>query len=214
MMRSRALGLVLVLVALAGCGVARDRTVQLRYGPDAQIEKLPRGAAVTVFRFADVRGKEGDGDVRRVGGIYNAYGTRLARVVSPDPWPDALAQHIASGFAQRGVDSIAVPDRQYAPGSTEVSTPLVLTGEIHNFSTELRWVSYQAHVSGIVRLYDRQGTLRLEKSIGAKARGDEYGNPWFEYGQDPMANLLNAALERFVRAVVTDKDLTALLDAR
>jgi hypothetical protein len=32
-----------------------------------------------------------------------------------------------------------------------VGTPLVLGGEIHNFSVELRWVP-QAHVGAIVRL--------------------------------------------------------------
>jgi hypothetical protein len=204
-----------VLALLVGCaGTGPDRVVTLRYGTDPQIQKTLGPRTVTVFRFADVRGKEGDGDLRRVGGIYNAYGVRLARVTSPDPWPDVLAQFLASGLRQRGIDAVAAPDTEYAAGGRPITTQLALGGEIKNFSTEQRWASYQAHISGIVRLHGPAGVLVLEKQIVAKARGDEYGNPWFEYGQDPLANLLNAAIERFVRAVVTDKDVVAILTSQ
>jgi hypothetical protein len=58
--------LAALVVLLAGCA---DLTVNLAYTPRAKIESLTTGVPVTVFRFADARGEEGDkGDVYRVGG--------------------------------------------------------------------------------------------------------------------------------------------------
>ena len=72
---------VVVLSLLAAwLGGRADRVVDLQYTPNPAIERLPRAEAVTVFRFTDVRGDEGDhGDPFRVGGIYNGYGMRYAR---------------------------------------------------------------------------------------------------------------------------------------
>ena len=54
---------------------------------------MAAGQALTVFRFHDARGTEGDtGDARRVGGVYGGYGNRLAKVVtsfSPGDTPPA-----------------------------------------------------------------------------------------------------------------------------
>ncbi|HEY7868784.1 MAG TPA: hypothetical protein VIF59_06125, partial [Methylomirabilota bacterium] len=119
-----------LLVALTGCA---DLKVQLQYAADPRIEKISAGAPVTVFRFTDARGDEGDkGDVYRVGGVYNGYGMRLARVMHPTPWPEILVQDLGAALSQRGVHAVLVEDRQYSPGGA-VTTPLVLTGEIRNF---------------------------------------------------------------------------------
>ena len=56
------------------------------------------------------------------------------------------------------MQTVAIPDRVYTPSGVPVSTALILCGEIRNFSSEQRW-TLQSHVSGIVRLYNQQGTL-------------------------------------------------------
>lgn len=194
------LALVVALTLLAGCA---DRVVQLRYEPDSQIARLSSTQGVTVFRVADARGSEGDGDPRRVGGIYGGYGNRVAKVMASWPWPETLVRALTTGFEQRGVQAVPVQDKEYARANTTVSTPLVLAGEIRNFSTDVRW-TLQSHVSGIVRLYDQRGTLLLEKPISARVKEPFAGN--FE-------TMLNDALAQFVRAVVTDPEITQRLVA-
>ena len=203
-----ALVAAMALVA-ASCA---DLKVRVQYAPDAKIEKLAVGVPVTVFRFADARGDEGDkGDSYRVGGVYNGYGMRLAKILHPKAWPEMLARDLGAGFTQRGVPAVVVDDRLYAPGSA-VSTALVVTGEIRNFSTENRWAGYLAHVSGVVRLYDQSGAKLIEKPVSARLRPDD------EEVQLSDARLLlerlpNRAVSEFVRQVVTDPDLTQRLVA-
>ena len=201
----------LAVIAIAVSGCVTDQTVQLRYLPDSKIERLVGAQPMTVFRFADRRGDEGDGDPRRVGGIYDGYGSRLAKVLSATPWPDSLADSLVAGFAERGVPAVAVSDREFVPGPTAVSTPFVLAGEIHNFSTETRW-TLQAHVSGIVRLYDDQGNLLLTKTISARMPRDSAGDSPEKEVSGYQA-FLNLAVQQFVRAVVTDPELSQRLVA-
>lgn len=199
---------IILTACLGGCA---DRFVELRYAPSPAIERLPRAEAVTVFRFRDVRGDEGDhGDPFRVGGIYNGYGMRYARIMTPDPWPDVLVQDLVTGFTQRGVPAVGAPDRAYLEGSA-VSTPLVLTGEIHNFSTEGRWLGMLAHVSGVVRLFDSAGAPLVTKPVSARVR-------WLPGvklppDQPALEGLLNVAIDEFVTKVVTDPDVTQHLVA-
>jgi len=204
------IALVCTLLAFAGCAGA-DLKVQLEYAADPRIEKISAGAPVTVFQFTDARGDEGDrGDVYRVGGVYNGYGVRLARIVHPTPWPEILVRDLGAGFSQRGVQTVMVEDRTYAPGGA-VTTPLVLTGEIRNFSTENRWMGYLAHVSGFVRLYDQSGAKLIEKPVSARLRPNDE-----EAQLDPRLLLerqLNRAVAEFVHQVVTDPDLTQRLVA-
>jgi hypothetical protein len=202
------IALIMLAALLAGCA---DLKVNLQYAPDAKIESLPAstagGVPVTVFRFADARGGEGDkGDVYRVGGVYNGYGMRLAKIMSPTPWPEALVRDLGAGLTERGVKTVLVDDRIYEKGAA-VTTPLVLTGEIHNFSTENRWAGYLAHVSGIVRLYDQSGALLSERSISARLRptDEEYQT---SAGQQLLERMLNRAVAEFIRQVVTDPELT------
>ncbi len=203
----RSVLLALPLVWLTGCA---DQVVTLRYAPDAAIEKLASSQTLTVFRFVDARGDEGDhGDPTRVGGTYGGYGNRLSKVKASTPWPEALVQGLTNGLAQRGVQTVAVPDRVYAPGGALVPTALVLCGEIRNFSTEQRW-TLQSHVSGIVRLYDQRGLLLLEKRISTRtsimdADSKASGSPV------PLETLLNETLQKFVRAVVMDPEVTQRL---
>src|SRR5262249_46847297 len=151
--------------------------------------------------FTDVRGEEGDrGDPLRVGGIYNGYGMRYAKIMTPKPWPDALVRDLATGFAQRGVPAIAVADYVYVSGSP-VSTPFVLGGEIHNFSTEARWLGLLAHVSGVIRLCDQVGSSLVEKSISARVRWLPEVN--LPADRPVLEGLLNEAVAEFVRKVVT-----------
>ena len=86
------IALAALVVLLAGCA---DLTVNLTYTPQTTIEGLTTGLPITVFRFLDARGEEGDkGDVYRVGGVYNGYGMRLAKILSPTPWPEALVRDL------------------------------------------------------------------------------------------------------------------------
>jgi len=196
--------LAAALALLAGCA---DLKLQLQYAPDPSIEKLASGTTLTVFRFVDARGSEGDrGDVYRVGGVYNGYGMRLAKVLSPEPWPDVLVRDLGAGFAQRGVQTVLIGDRTYEKGSA-VTTPLILTGEVHNFSAENRWAGYLAHVSGLVRLYDQSGALLFEKPVSARLRPTEEEFKTVA-GDKLLERMLNRAVAEFVRQVVTDSDLT------
>ncbi|MGH7299285.1 MAG: hypothetical protein ACREK9_20180 [Candidatus Rokuibacteriota bacterium] len=189
-----------------------DLKVQLQYAPDPRIEKLAASVPVTVFRFTDARGDEGDeGDVYRVGGVYNGYGMRLAKILNPTPWPEILVQDLGAGFSQRGVQTVLVEDRTYAPGGA-VTTPLVLTGEIRNFSTENRWMGYLAHVSGVVRLYDQSGAKLIEKPVSARLRPNDEETQ-IPDGRIRLERLLNRAVAEFVHQVVTDPDLTQRLVA-
>jgi hypothetical protein len=201
--------LVLIVSLLTGCA---DLKVNLQYTADAKIATIITVAPVTVFRFADARGSEGDkSDVYRVGGVYNGYGMRLAKILSPAPWPEVLVRDLGAGFAQRGVQAVVVEDRMYEKGSA-VTTPLVLTGEIRNFSTENRWAGYLAHVSGVIRLYDQSGAMLYEKPVSARLRptDEEFKTTM---GRELLERMLNRAVAEFVRQVVTDTDLTQRLVA-
>ncbi len=201
--------LVLSMVLFTGCA---DLKVNLQYTPDAKSDILPSEMPVTVFRFADARGSEGDtGDVYRVGGVYNGYGMRLAKIVSPTPWPELLVRDLGAGLSQGGVQTVLIEDRIYTKGGA-VTTPLILSGEIRNFSTENRWAGYLAHVSGIVRLYDQSGTLLFEKALAARLRptDEEFRTVT---GAQLLEQMLNRAVAEFVRQVVTDPDLTQRLVA-
>ena len=204
---SLTLGLVLIAGMLGAC--VTDQTIRLQSQPDPRIERLTGAQPVTVFRFADRRGDEGDGDPYRVGGMYDGYGSRLARVLSATPWPDALVESLVAAFAERGIQATAAPDRELVPGATAVSTPFAVAGEIHNFSTETRW-TLQAHVSGIVRLYDSAGMLLLARSVSARIPRDLAGTSP-EQGVSGYQAFLNLALQQFVRAVVMDPELSARL---
>jgi hypothetical protein len=121
------------------------------------------------------------------------------------PWLEALVEDLSAGFAQRGVPAVAVADRSYAPGAL-VSTPLVLGGEIRDFSTEGRFLGLMAHVSGIIRLYDQQGGLLVEKRLSARVRPAQGAGPVYE-------TMLNDAVQQFVRQAVMDPDLAQRLVA-
>jgi hypothetical protein len=86
-----------------------------------------------------------------------------------------------------------------------------VAGEIHNFSTETRW-TLQAHVSGIVWLYDDRGNLLLTRSISARIPRDSAGgSPEKDVGG--YQAFLNLALQQFVRAAVMDPELSQRLAA-
>src|SRR5215475_6211654 len=156
--------IVLLAFGLGACGNLSDRTVTLQYAPNPGIERLMGAQALTIFRFADRRGDEGDNDPLRVGGFYDRWGRQMARIFANTRWPEALAQDLTTTFTLRGIDTVAMVAQDYVPGTSPVSTPLVLGGEIRNFSIEARQ-TVQAHVSGIVRLYNQQGILLVEKEI-------------------------------------------------
>lgn len=199
--------LVLMTGWLTGCA---DQIVTLRYVPDTQIPEIPGAQAVTVFRFMDARGDEGDhGDPTRVGGTYGGYGNRLSKVKASTPWAEALLNGLNEGLAQRGIQTVTVADRIYAASSAVVTTPLVLSGEIRNFSTEQRW-TLQSHVSGIIRLHDQQGALLVEKPISARTSIMDRDSKASD-SPVPLEVLLNETLQKFVRAVVTDPDITQRL---
>ena len=166
--------LIVLIAGLAACASGlTDRTVNLQYAPDPGIERLTGAQALTVFRFADRRGDERDGDLLRVGGFYDTWGNRVAKIFATTQWPEALVQDLTATFTLRGVETVATADHEYVPGTSPVSTPLALGGEIRNFSIE-SGRTIQAHVSGIIRLYNQQGTLLLEKRIAARSPRDTH----------------------------------------
>ncbi len=203
----RVAGIIPVTLWFAAC--VSDKTVVLRYASDLKLERLPSARAVTVFRFAERRGDEGDGNPLRVGGMYGRYGDRVAKVYATTPWPEALVEDLTIALGARGVETVAVKDQEYAPGSTTVSSPLALAGEIRNLSTEARF-TLQAHVSGIIRLYDQQGALLLEKPLSARMPRDSGDYQWNKQAS-VFENMLNGAVQHFVRLVVTDSELMKLL---
>lgn len=205
--RTRVASLMLAAAVFTGCA---DRVIQPSYQPDSRIERVAAGQAVTVFRFSDARGTEGDkGDVRRVGGVYGGYGNRLAKVVTGTPWPQTLARALTDGFKARGIDAVVAEDREISPGPLGIQTPFALGGEIRNFSTESRWTK-SAHVSGILRLYDREGRLLLERPVSARATENELGTGVFA-SAEPLEVLMNQALRDFVQRVVTDPEIAQRL---
>lgn len=207
--RARVASLMLAAAVFTGCA---DRVIQLSYQPDTRVEPVAGGQALTVFRFSDARGTEGDkGDLLRVGGVYGGYGNRLAKVVTETPWPQTLARAVTDGFKAQGVEAVVIEDREISPGALGIQTPLALGGEIRNFSTESRWTK-SAHVSGVLRLYDRDGRLLLERPISARATENELGTGVFA-GAEPLELLMNQALSEFGRRVVTDPEITQRLAA-
>ncbi len=199
-------GIALIALLFAAC--VSDKTVVLRYPSDLKLERRPSARAVTVFRFSDRRGDEGDSNPLRVGGIYGGYGNRLAKVYATTPWPEALVEDLATALGARGVETVAVKDQEYATGRTPVSTPLALAGEIRNFSTETRF-TLQAHVSGIIRLYNQQGTLLLEKELSARMPRDS-DSQWDKQAS-AHENMLNGAVRYFIHLVVMDSQVMQLL---
>lgn len=171
---------------------------------------MAAGQALTVFRFHDARGTEGDtGDARRVGGVYGGYGNRLAKVVTGTPGHEALTRALTEGFRARGIEAVGIADREINPAAPAVQTPLALGGEIRNFSTESRWTQ-SAHVSGILRLYDQAGRLLLERPVSARATEHELGTGVLAQ-TEPLEALMNQALGDFVQQAVTDPELTQRL---
>ena len=202
--RTRACLTVCIALLLVGCA---DRMVTLRYHPDSRIQPVAGARQLTVFKFADRRGTEGDeGDPFRVGGIYGGYGNRLAKVMTGTPFQRTLNEALVAGFKARGVDATGTPDRELAFGVL-FETPLALGGELRNFSTESRW-SKSAHISGILRLYDRRGAVLVEKRVSARDQGG-LGS----FSAEPLEELMNEALREFVRMVVMDPDLAAQIGA-
>src|SRR5262249_17849687 len=96
-------GIALVALLFAAC--VSDKMVVLRYPSDLKLERVPSARAVTVFRFADRRGDEGDSNPRRVGGGYGGYGNRLFKVYATTPWPDALVEDLVTAFGARGIEA-------------------------------------------------------------------------------------------------------------
>ena len=191
----------LVAAVLMGC---TETQVVMRYRPDATLEAVAPARALTIFTFSDERGSEGDHDIFRVGGLYFLW-TRLVKVMTDNPWPRALSQALAAGFTARGAPAM-IAYRPLIPGTTPFETPYAMTGEINNFSTEFRF-GIMAHISGIVRLTDRQGSVLVERRISERrmwAPGPAVSN-------DPLEDTLNKALAGFVFKVVTDPEINSVL---
>jgi hypothetical protein len=195
---------VLCLLLLAGCA---DKRITLSYTPDPGLAKLSAANAITVFQLRDNRGGEGDNDSYRVGGIYGGYGNRLSKVMVDTPWQRTLVNALAMGLRARGVEAIAVENREFAPG-TSFATPFALGGEIRNFSTESRW-TIAGHISGVIRLYDSAGNAILEKTVSARATTGAGGGVLT--GAEHVQDTMNQTLVEFIRKIVSDPDLVARL---
>lgn len=192
--------------ALTACA---DKQVTVKYQPDTAPELLRAPSAITIFDFSDQRGIEGDHDVFRVGGVYVGFWTRLVKVMTDTPWPRTLSRALAEAFETRGV-VVTIAYQPFTPGSP-FTTPFALTGEIQNFSTEFRFGT-SAHISGVVRLYDRQGAILVEKRITERQSWDiEMG---LGTSDRALQATLNRALTGFVSKITTDADVDAALTRR
>jgi len=197
-----------VVLLLTGCA---DKRIALIYAPDASAAPLTGAQPITVFAFNDARGAEGDQDPYRVGGVYGGYGNRLSKVMVDTPFNETVVNALVAAFVARKVDAQGRPAQAYGPGAT-VTTPLVLTGDMKNFSTEARYTN-SAHISGVVRVLRADGGVLLEKEISERERTN-YGGGGVLTDTDDLAAALNAALARWVLKVVTDPDIAARLAAR
>ena len=202
------LAAAVVAVFATGCG---DKVIALKYSGDSTLKPLASSRSLTVYQFKDARGDEGDGDPVRVGGIYGGYGNRLSKVNATAPFQKTVVDALVDGFKARGVPAQGVADKAYHPG-TPVPTALALSGELRNFSTEARFTN-TAHIGGIVRLYDASGKLVLEKPVSIKEQG-RYGGGGVLTPVDDLQTAMNEALVKFVRAVVTDPDVSAQVSDR
>ncbi len=190
--------------ALTACA---DKQVTVRYQPDPTFERLTAPSAVTIFDFSDQRGSEGDHDIFRVGGVYVGVWTRLVKVMTDTPWPRTLNRALADGFAARGVP-VTTAYQVFTPGRSTFETPFALAGEIRNFSTEFRFGT-SAHISGDIRLYDRRGSILVEKRISERQTWDlEMGAATSDVA---LQATLNRALAGFVSRIVTDPDIDSVL---
>ena len=186
-----------------------DKQVIVRYQPDPTLERLTAPNALTIFDFSDQRGSEGDHDIFRVGGVYVGFWTRLVKVMTDTPWPRTLSRALADGFTARGV-SATMAYRAFTPGPT-FETPFALAGEIRKFSTEFRFGT-SAQISGDVRLYDRQGSILVERRISERQTWDmEMGAATSDAA---LQATLNRALAGFVSKIVTDPDIDSILNER
>jgi len=196
----------LILLALGALTACADKQVTIRYQPDPTLERLTAPDALTIFNFSGQRGSEGDQDIFRVGGVYVGVWTRLITVMTDTPWPRTLSRALADAFTGRGVP-VTIAYQPFAPGSM-FATPFALAGEIRNFSTEFRFGT-TAHLSGVVRLYDRQGAILVERRIAERQTWDmEMGAATSD---DALAATLNRTLAGFVSRIVTDPDIVGIL---
>lgn len=207
--RHRILTAVVAITILAG-GCA-DKQITLKYPGDSTLTPLPSPRSLTVYQFQDARGTEGDRDPMRVGGIYGGYGNRLSKVNANAPFQKIVVDALVDGFKTRGVQAQGVNDKPYQPGMP-VPTALALSGELRNFSTEARFTN-SAHISVILRLYEASGKLVLEKPVSAREQ-TQYGGGGVFTSIDDLEKAMNDALAKFVRAVVTDPDLSAQVSDR
>ena len=191
---------VVAAAALFLATACADKTITLQYRPDPQIAALAGLQPLTIFKLTDRRGDEGDRDPYRVGGVYGAYGNRAWRVMVTTPFQTVLLDALVAGFKSRGV--AVIREEGESSAGLSFSTPLALAGEIRNFSAETRFTN-TAHVSGIIRLLDRQGAMLVEKEVSARAQGGP------SFVNTPLETLLNDALGDFVRKIVTDQDIAA-----
>ena len=196
----------LILLAVGALTACADKQVIVRYQPDPTFERSTAPNALTIFNFSDQRGSEGDHDIFRVGGVYVGLWTRLVKVMTDTPWPRTLSGALAEAFTGRGVP-VTIAYQAFTPGST-FATPFALAGEIRNFSTEFRFGT-TAHISGVVRLYDRQGAILVERRIAERQTWDmEMGAATSD---DALAATLNRTLAGFVSRIVTDPDIDGVL---
>jgi hypothetical protein len=199
----------LILLTVGALTACADKQVIVRYQPDPTLERLTAPNALTIFNFSDQRGSEGDHDIFRVGGVYVGFWTRLVKVMTDTPWPRTLSRALADGFTARGV-SVTIAYQAFTPGP-RFETPFALAGEIRNFSTEFRFGT-TAQISGDVRLYDRQGSILVERRISERQTWDmEMGAATSD---EALQATLNRALAGFVSKVVTDPDIDSILNDR
>ena len=163
---------------------------------------------MTVFKFSDRRGREGNSDPYRVGTTYieDLFPQPLRTSI---PWQDTLVRGLAEAFKEEGIIVKMAEASEFGYGVVW-DTPLALAGDVLDFSTEARfWTS--AHVRATIRVLDRQGTVLLEKTIERRARRSNYG---FKSSRETHESAIQEALEGVLRDVARDVDIRTIVLTR
>lgn len=216
LLRIALLGRTCALIALGGIGCSSladlpplDQYITLRYTPARSLPALDKPRPLTIFQFADRReSTEGGDEPYWVGAVGRD------KVIADTPVQWTVTRALAGGFRARGVDATAIEDRELLIGAP-LRTPLALGGEIRAFS-HWRW-SARVEISMVLRLYDSRGTLLLEKPVAIRRDPEMDLWLWTGFSANKVPYLEKAfgeALEEFVRTVVTDPEICALLTRR
>jgi len=215
-----AVALVLLGALLVGGCATRDLVPRpLRHGPVALVDiryiadkpfpPLDSARPLTIFQFTDRRTGEDRDDPVRVGGIRAALiNVEQQRLRNHTPYQWILVRALADGFRARGVRVVSQEGREFSP-ETALTTPCALAGEVRQFTSEASHSGVAAQIDATLRLSCGTDGQPVERTLATRVDGPFRGT--FPSLSATLEQILNRALEEFVRDAVLDAELTRLL---